>query len=149
MQMSGTRRVLAGLIPLALIVIGLLWPLVFTGSSQPDSTDDPVWFSSYKADYHVSADGHVDVIEDITAQFPGGKHGIFEFWDTAAPHDLKIRLVPTVTSVSMDGAPVGYATSWDDNHRFVTAKIGDPHTILRPGTHEYVIHSVVPNALAP
>ncbi|HZQ31069.1 MAG TPA: DUF2207 domain-containing protein, partial [Mycobacterium sp.] len=147
--MSRVRRAAAFVISLALIVIGLLWPLVLTGASQPGSTDDPVWFSSYKADYHVSADGRVDVTENITAQFPGGKHGIFEFWDVAAPHDPKVRLVPTVLSASMDGAPIRYTVSWEKNRRIVTAKIGDPDTYLSPGSHEYVIHSVIPDALAP
>ena len=84
--MGWGRRTAAWLIPLALIVIGLFWPLVFTGTSPAGSTSDPVYFSEYKADYVVAADGKLDAVETITAEFPGGKHGIFEFWDIAAPN---------------------------------------------------------------
>src|SRR5262249_28739239 len=65
------------------------------------------------------------------------------------PHDPHVRMVPTVTSVTLDGAQVPYQMSWDDSRRIVTAKIGDPGKYLNPGTHDFVIHSVVPNALAP
>lgn len=143
------RRIAALLIPLALILIGLFWPLVLTGAGQSGSVSDPVWFSHYKADYDVKADGRVEVVETITAQFPGGKHGIFEFWDVAAPHDPRVRMVPTVTSVKLDGAPTPYQMLWDKSRRFLTAKIGDPSRYLDPGTHEFEIRSVVPNALAP
>src|SRR6185312_11699090 len=147
--MGWGRRAAALLIPLALTIIGLFWPLVFTGGSGAGTTSDPVWFSHYKADYVVAADGKVEAVETITAQFPGGKHGIFEFWDVAAPHDPHVRMIPTVTSVTLDDNPVPYAFSWDDNRRFFTAKIGDAGKYLSPGSHVFVIRSVVPNALAP
>src|SRR6202022_4644671 len=44
---------------------------------------------------------------------------------------------------------VPYEMLWDDSRRFVTAKIGDSGKYLDPGTHVFVIRSVVPNALAP
>ena len=137
--MGWGRRVAALLIPLALILIGLFWPLVLSGVSQPGTGSDPVWFSHYQADYDVQADGRVEVVETITAQFPGGKHGIFEFWDVAAPHDPHIRMVPTVKSVTLDGAPVPYQMLWDKSRRFLTAKIGDPSRYLDPGTHQFEI----------
>ena len=147
--MGWGRRVAALLIPLALIIIGLFWPLVLTGVSQPGTGSDPVWFSHYRADYEVNADGRVEVVETINAQFPGGKHGIFEFWDVAAPHDTHVRMIPTVTAVTLDDEPTPVKMEWDNSRRFLTARIGDPATYLNPGSHEFVIRSVVPNALAP
>ena len=67
-QEVGMRRVFAWLIPLALIAIGLLWPLVFSGGSEASDVDDPVVFSNYQADYIVSEDGRLDAVETITAR---------------------------------------------------------------------------------
>jgi hypothetical protein len=67
------RRVLAWSIPLVLIAIGLLWPLVFRGESEAGPANDPVVFSNYRADFVVNADGRLDAVETITAEFPGGR----------------------------------------------------------------------------
>ena len=66
------RRVIGWSIPLVLIAIGLLWPLVFNGESKAGPASDPVVFSNFKADYVVDADGGMDAVETITAEFPGG-----------------------------------------------------------------------------
>ena len=71
------RRAFAWLIPLALIMIGLLWPLVFRGGSQAGPADDPVVFSNYRAEFVVDSDGQLDAVETITAEFPSSRHGIF------------------------------------------------------------------------
>ena len=78
------RRVFAWSIPLLLIAIGLLWPLLTNSASGEGlPADDPVVFSNFKADFVVNADGRVDAVETITAEFPGGRHGLFRWWPTA------------------------------------------------------------------
>ena len=73
------RRVFAWSIPLLLIAIGLLWPLLTNSASGEGlPADDPVVFSNFKADFVVNADGRVDAVETITAEFPGGRHGLFQ-----------------------------------------------------------------------
>ncbi len=81
------RRVFAWLIPLALIAIGLLWPLVFSGGGQsaPPMPKTRWCSANYKADYVVNKDGRLDAVETITAEFPGGRHGIFKYWDCHQP----------------------------------------------------------------
>ena len=72
------RRVIAWSIPLMLIAIGLLWPLVIKGGPANGlPADDPVVFSNFKADFVVNADGRLDAVETITAEFPSGRHGLF------------------------------------------------------------------------
>ena len=56
------RRVIGWAITLALIVIGLLWPLVFKGHHEELPADDPVVFSNYRADFVVNADGGLDAV---------------------------------------------------------------------------------------
>ena len=85
------RRVFLSLIPLALITFGLLWPLVFQGGSAASNVDDPVVFSNYKADFVVNKDGRLDAVETITAEFPGGRHGIFRYWDVANQNSTHVR----------------------------------------------------------
>ena len=67
------RRVIGWSIPLVLIAFGLLWPLVFTGGHDESPASDPVVFSNYKVDLVVSADGRLDAVETITAEFPGDR----------------------------------------------------------------------------
>ena len=80
-------RLVKWLIPLLLIGFGLLWPVVFhggAGSSGPSGPDDPVVFSDYDVDVSVDDAGDMSAVETITAEFPGGRHGIFRYWDGAA-----------------------------------------------------------------
>src|SRR5919204_7049846 len=108
------RRVFKWLIPLALIAIGLLWPLVFRGGSQASDVDDPVVFSNYKADFVVDANGDMDAVETITAEFPGGRHGIFRYWDVANQNSPRVRQKPEITAILLDGRPVSYQMLWED-----------------------------------
>ena len=96
------RRVIGWSIPLVLIVIGLLWPLVFKGGGDQElPADDPVVFSNFKADYRVNADGSLDAVETITAEFPGGRHGLFRCWDDRQP-ERPIRAAGTRYHVGDD-----------------------------------------------
>ena len=124
------RRILAWSIPLALIVFGLLWPLVFRGGSEASDISDPVVFSNYKADFVVSADGRLDAVETITGEFPSSRHGIFRYWDVANQNSPRVRQKPEITSVLLDGEIVPYQMLWEDGQRFRVAKIGDPDRYL-------------------
>ena len=76
--MGSVRRRLGWLIPLLLVGVGLLWPLLLSGSSGGGAVNaDPVEFSSYRAEFNVDAAGLMQATETITAEFPGGRHGIF------------------------------------------------------------------------
>ena len=97
------RRVFAWSIPLVLIAIGLLWPLVYPGRIEALPADDPVVFSNYRADFVVNGDGRLDAVETITAEFPGGRHGIFRYWDVANPNSPRVRQQPEITSMLLDG----------------------------------------------
>ncbi len=139
----GIARVVAVLLALA----GLLWPLVGQLGS-PGAADDPVTISDYRADLAVDASGTLAAVEDITAQFPGGRHGIFRYWDVADSADPHVRYVPEVRSITMDGAAVPYRTYWESG-RFLVAKIGDPDRLLESGAHRYRISYTVPGVLSP
>ncbi|HKP42399.1 DUF2207 domain-containing protein, partial [Mycobacterium sp.] len=143
------RRVLKWLIPLALIAFGVLWPLVFSGGSQASDVDDPVVFSNYKADFVVNADGRLDAVETITAEFPGGRHGIFRYWDVANPNSPHVRQTPEITSILLDGEPVTYQMLWEDGERFRVAKIGEAGRTLNWGTHVFEIRYTIPGVLDP
>ena len=142
------RRVIGWSIPLVLIMIGLLWPLVLKGGHDQElPADDPVVFSSFKADFRVNADGAMDAVETITADFPGGRHGLFQFWDTANPNTPYVRQVPDIQSVRIDGAAAPYRMLWQDGKRLRVAKIGDPDQYLSFGRHVFEIRYTVPGVL--
>ena len=143
------RRILAWSIPLALIVFGLLWPLVFRGGSEASDISDPVVFSNYKADFVVSADGRLDAVETITGEFPSSRHGIFRYWDVANQNSPRVRQKPEITSVLLDGEIVPYQLLWEDGQRFRVAKIGDPDRYLTYGTHVFEIRYTIPGVLDP
>ena len=65
--MRGLRRTSGLLIPMLLIALGLLWPAIFTGTSQSGPVSDPVTFSNLTADFTVDPDGLMHATETITA----------------------------------------------------------------------------------
>ncbi|MCW1957474.1 MAG: DUF2207 domain-containing protein, partial [Mycobacterium sp.] len=144
--MRGIGRKVALLIPALLTVLGLLWPAIFTGTSQSGPVADPVRFSSLRAEFTVGADGLMHATETITAVFPSGRHGIFRYWDIANANDSHVRQEPEVTEISLDGESVPYDMLWKDD-RFRVAKIGDPDSYVMPGTHIYRIRYSVPGVL--
>jgi hypothetical protein len=84
--MGKSGRTIRWLVALALIAVAVLWPLVLrAGADEGGATADPVTITDYRADYHVSRDGNLLATETITAEFPGGRHGIFRYWDVADP----------------------------------------------------------------
>ena len=149
--MKSYGRKVAWLVPLLLTVVGLLWPLVASGlrTSGGVPLSDPVVFSTLRADFTVGTDGRLAATETITARFPSGRHGIFRFWDVADINDLHARQVPEVSEISLDGEPVPYQLLWQQQDRFLVAKIGDRDHYLDPGDHVFVIRYAIPGALHP
>src|SRR5262245_31187853 len=144
------RRVFRWLFPLALITFGLLWPVIFSGSTDTATDiDDPVSFSNFKADYVVDKDGRLTAVETITGDFPSGRHGIFKYWPVDNQNDSGVRQAPEVTSILLDGQPVSYQMLWEGKDRFRVAKIGDPDRYLDYGSHVFEIRYTQDGVLDP
>ena len=142
-------RVIRWLIPLALITFGLLWPVVFSSSSDASDVADPVVFSNFKADFVINPDGRLDAVETITGEFPSGRHGIFQWWDIANQNNPGLRQTPEIDSVLLDGRPVSYQMQWEGGERFRVAKIGDADRTLDWGTHVFEIRYRIRGVLDP
>ena len=147
--MSGVRRTVGLLIALVLTAVGVLWPVVFSGLPQAEPASDPVTISNFRADFYVDAAGNMDATETITGEFPGGRHGIFRYWDVANPNSPRVRQQPNVISVRMDGEPMQYQMLWESGDRFRVAKIGDPDSTLDYGTHVFEIRYTIPGVIDP
>ncbi|MDT5340542.1 MAG: hypothetical protein QOD90_6047, partial [Mycobacterium sp.] len=129
------KRVFGWLILLALIAVGLFWPLLLESASGAGNAADPVVISDYQADFTVGADGTLNAVETIRGEFPSGRHGIFRYWDVANQNSPTVRQEPRITSILMDGEPAPYQLLWESGDRFRVAKIGSPDTTLSSGTH--------------
>uniref|UniRef100_UPI0028A606E5 DUF2207 domain-containing protein n=1 Tax=Mycolicibacterium sp. TaxID=2320850 RepID=UPI0028A606E5 len=148
--MGSFGRKLAWLIPLALILIGLLWPgLLPSGDTEGTLRPDPVTITDLRADFSVDRDGSMQATETITALFPPGRHGIFRFWDVANAADPHVRQLPQIDEITLDGQPARYETLIRGRNRFVVAKIGDPYRTLASGVHVYRIRYRIAGVLDP
>ena len=143
------RRVFLALIPLALIAVGVLWPLVIRPGAEASDASDPVVFSNYDVDFIVSAGGRLDAVETITAEFPSGRHGLFKYWAVDNQNNPGVRQTPEVTSILLDGEWVPYQMLWEGAERFRVAKIGDPDQYLSAGTHVFEIRYTIDGVLDP
>ena len=143
------KRAFGWSILLAVIVIGLLWPLLGESATAGTPAADPVVISDYRADFSVSADGTLVAVETIRGEFPSGRHGIFRYWDVANQNSPQVRQEPRVTSLLLDGAPAPYQLLWESGDRFRVAKIGAADTTLPAGTHTYELKYVIPGVLDP
>ncbi|MBU3706065.1 MAG: DUF2207 domain-containing protein, partial [Mycobacterium sp.] len=123
-----------------------MWPAMFSGPSGGAQVDDPVVITTLRAQFDVDADGLMQATETITGEFPYGRHGIFRYWDISNANSFRARQVPDITEISLDGRPVPFQLSWE-NDRFRVAKIGDPDSYLTPGSHTYRIRYSVPGVL--
>ena len=144
------RRVSAVLL-CVLAAAGLLWPLL-PAVVPPDAQSagpDPVSVTSYDATYDVAADGRLVATESLTTAFPFGRHGIFRYWDVSDRNDASVRYQPDISSITLDGAPVQYETTWDGGRRYFVAKIGDPDRFVTPGTHVYRITYAIDGTISP
>jgi hypothetical protein len=139
--MSSRALAIGGRIVLiVLATIGLLWPLAGSlFSTTAGAADDPVVITEMRSAFTVAADGHMAVTEQITADFPGNRHGIFRYWDVSDPSDPGARHIPTIREITVDGGSAQFVTYWEDGDRFLVAKIGDPDRYLDPGEHTYTI----------
>lgn len=145
------KRVIAAILLTLLAAGGLLWPLAAAKLTSKSSSgvDDPVVVTNYTATYNVAANGNLDATEVVTGKFPGGRHGIFRFWDLVDPSDPHVRYRPQIKSITMDGQPVKVSYSWQEGDRFYVAKIGDPDSYVTPGSHAYTLAYSVPDAISP
>ncbi len=139
-------RVLAAVVLAGVLVVPALATMVDTSSS---GVADPVTISLYRAEYRVDADGDLTATETITAQFPGGRHGIFRYWDVADVADTSVRYRPHDVSIRLDGQAVPVEALWEQGRRFRVAKIGDPDQYLTEGLHTYTIRYRIDGVLAP
>ncbi len=148
--MSSRALATAGRAVLILLAtIGLLWPLVASlVPSTSGAADDPVVITNLRSAFSVAADGHMAATEQITADFPSGRHGIFRYWDVSDPSDPGARHVPTIREITVDGAVAEYETYWEGGDRFLVAKIGDPEVYLTPGEHTYTIAYALDGAIS-
>ncbi|WP_099022090.1 DUF2207 domain-containing protein, partial [Mycolicibacterium palauense] len=142
-------RVLRWLFASLVVAAAVLWPLVFGGSSEGGPVADPVVITDYQARFDVDAEGNLQATETITAVFPGGRHGIFRYWDVANPNSPGVRQRPEIASITQDGVPARYQLLWQDDGRFRVAKIGDPGRYLDPGLHVYEIRYRIDGVLDP
>lgn len=144
-------RVLGLLITSAVVLAMLLWPVLWAWLERADAgpATDPVSINDYDATFSVGPDGLLLATERIEAEFPGGRRGIFRYWDLADPADPSVRYQPTVVSISRDGRPEPYELSWESGYRFLVARIGDADTYLSPGPHTYVLTYRIPGAISP
>ncbi len=144
------KRIFGIIVLLIATAIGLFWPVVFGGgSSASGPVYDPVSISNYVGEFDVAADGKLTATETLNTVFPSGRHGIFRFWPTSTQADSHYRLTPTVTSITMDGAPVPVEYSWESGHRYYVAKIGDPNSYVSPGSHVYKISYTIDGTIFP
>ena len=120
-----------------------------SASNSSSAPADPVTVTDYKGDFSLGADGGLTASETLTASFPAGRHGIFRFFDTQTRAAPSARLAPAVTGATLDGAATPVSFSWENDNRYLVAKVGDPNTVLSPGSHVFVISYTIPNAIFP
>ncbi len=147
----GIQWVLVRIGLMLVAAVGLLWPIALNAfdSAGGAPATDPVTITDYDATFDVAQDGTLTAVEDITAEFPAGRHGIFRYWDLADQADPGVRYLPEITSITQDGAEATYDTSWESGRRFLVAKIGDPDITLSPGSHRYRISYSIDGSISP
>jgi len=125
----------------------LAWTDDDEATAAPDY--EPTRITSYEADFDLSEDGDLDVVETLTVNFPtGDRHGIFRFWDRVDPTDENARLLVEDVEVTQDGRDVPVEMSTKDHARFDVARIGDPDRYVETGEHVYVIKYHVDGVIA-
>lgn len=128
----------------------LAYPLIPALIPQTTSVvRDSVTITNYRANFVVDHSGAMDVTEEITAEFPPRRHGIFRYWDVADFVDPSIRYRPKDLVVQLNGGPVPTSNSWNKGRRYLVAKIGDPDRELAPGEHTFSISYHIDGVIAP
>jgi uncharacterized membrane protein YgcG len=144
------KRVVGTVIGLAVLLAILFIPAAFWNSGDGDSTYEETSITTYVADFTVDEDGGLDVVENITVNFPyGGKHGIFRFFDRADPSAPHARRIVEDVEVAMDGSPENFEMIKEDHERFDVAKIGSASVFVDPGEHLYTISYHIDGVVEP
>lgn len=151
--MRGKRWGESGVFTLTVVALvaalGLLvWPLLAALPDDQQGGYDPATVTDYRAVTTVRADGGLHTTETITAELPGGRHGIFRYWDVADGADPHGRAMPRHIEIKQDGAAAEVSWLWKEGRRFRVARIGDADRLLDPGTHVWTISYDVDGVLA-
>jgi hypothetical protein len=132
---------LLGLVVLAgVILIGAI--NIETGGGEVETAT----IDKYVANFTVHSDGKLVVIETLTVNFPGFRHGIFRFFDTRDPNFSLNRLVPEDIEVTRDGAAEPFEVQTTGRGRYRNVKIGSAGTTIT-GPHVYRISYVIDGVL--
>lgn len=146
--MKAKPLLIASVILVALSGLGLLWPLASGMTDSVSPARDPGVIRRYAATYRVGADGHLNATERLTVDLPSGRHGIFWYFPVADPTDSHLRIVPTVTGITMNGRAVPVSYSWRNGRSVYVARIGNPSRTLSQGTYIYEIDYTIDGVLA-
>ena len=141
------RRWLVWLV--ALVILGglVLFPALTYGRGSGSSDTDVATINDYNADFTVSRDGRLDVVETLQVDYPIYKHGIFRFFDLADPSDDRARLVPHDVRVTRDGRAEPFEVLSEGHGRYRNVKIGSADTTME-GEPPYVIRYTVDGVLS-
>lgn len=135
------KRAVGYLIGLAVLVLVIVAPAaLYGGDDNGTSGSEDTTITSYVATFDVDDQGDMDVVEDLTVNFPfSGKHGIFRFFDRTFQDDAHVRWIPRDIEVTMDGGDVPVDVTTEQRGRYTVARIGDPDVYVDPGKHVYEI----------
>lgn len=128
-------------------LVGLFWPLLFSGANSASQSSDPAIFDKFKAEFVIDNNGNAQVTQTIDANFPTSRHGLYEFFDIDDRSDKGVRYEPTIESVTRDGLPDQWVGDWSGN--YYSLKIGSEGTILPPGNYTYQIKYSIPGVISP
>lgn len=67
----------------------------------------------------------------------------------ANPNDPRLRQIPEIESISLDGGSVPYQLLWEERERFRVAKVGYPDEYVSPGRHVFGIRYGIDGVLDP
>lgn len=129
-----------------LFVPALLWDVDL---SAGDAVNEPTRITSYDAEFTVSDEGDLSVVETLSVSFPtGDRHGIFRFFDRVDEAVPEARRIPEDVEITMDGGEVPVEHTVKDGV-YDVYRIGDAERTLSPGIHVFQIRYRVPTVLAP
>ncbi|WP_203336239.1 DUF2207 family protein [Nocardioides limicola] len=148
--MHGSRnshgRVALGMLvgyAVTLTVLGVLLLAIPLGIALVPSDDtprhDPAQIRSLSAQFHLSDTGELRAHETLAVDLPGGRRGIFWWWDVTDTTDPQVRHRPKLDSVRRNGNKEQVKLSWEKGRQFRVARIGDPERTLPSGVHTYTV----------
>ncbi|GAB3771808.1 putative membrane protein YgcG [Nocardioides ginsengisegetis] len=143
------KRVVGYAVGLAVLVAVLFIPAALFNYGSADDSPESTTITSYVADFTLDESGDLAVVEQLTVDFPYGRHGIFRFFDRADPSAPHARRVVHDISVSFDDGAVPVEYLSEDHGRFKVAKIGSPTQYVTPGQHVYVIRYSLDGVIEP